>query len=227
MAYWSHRRRFRDLSEQEIIALAISSEEDDGRIYRSYAEYLRADYPQTAAIFDEMAEEEDTHRQELIRLHQARFGNVIPLIRREHVAGFYARKPVWLSKQLSLESIRAEAAAMERNAEQFYLRAAAHTSDAATRKLLGDLAAAESGHTRSAEGMMQDHLQSDAAETEELTAKRQSARVGGAHGWIRIHLGADICDGFRDPRHVDHVPSGLGRLCRGRYFDGIYRSGLR
>ncbi|MGA1759784.1 MAG: iron exporter MbfA [Paracoccaceae bacterium] len=189
MAYWSHRRRFRDLSEQEIIALAISSEEDDGRIYRSYAEYLRADYPQTAAIFDEMAEEEDTHRQELIHLHQARFGNVIPLIRREHVAGFYARKPIWLSKQLSLESIRAEAAAMERNAEQFYLRAAAHTSDAATRKLLGDLAAAESGHTRSAEGMMQDHLQSDAAETEELTAKRQFLLT-----WVQPGL-AGLMDG--------------------------------
>jgi len=87
----SSRRRFKDLSEQEILALAISSEEDDARIYRSYGEMLRADYPDTAAVFDGMATEEDGHRHRLIELHRARFGEVIPLIRREHVAGFYNR----------------------------------------------------------------------------------------------------------------------------------------
>ncbi|MFN7052320.1 MAG: ferritin family protein, partial [Gemmobacter sp.] len=127
------RRRFSDLSEQEILALAISSEEDDGRIYRSYAQRLRADYPATAAVFDGMAIEEDGHRQQLIDLHRSRFGEVIPLIRREHVAGFYARRPVWLMENLSLETIRAEAAAMETQAEAFYLRAAQSSSDAATR----------------------------------------------------------------------------------------------
>jgi rubrerythrin len=119
-----NRRRFRDLSEQEVLALAISSEEDDARIYRSYADRLRADYPDSAAMFDEMAAEEDTHRQRLIELHRSRFGEVIPLIRREHVAGYYARRPVWLVENLGLDRIRAEAAAMEQDAEDFYLKAA-------------------------------------------------------------------------------------------------------
>ncbi len=105
-----HRLRFSDLSEQEILALAISSEEDDARIYRGYAEQLRAEYPQSGAIFEEMAVEEDGHRQRLIDLHKTRFGNLIPLIRREHVTGFYDRKPVWLADGLGLERIRSEAA---------------------------------------------------------------------------------------------------------------------
>ena len=125
----SNRRRFSDLSEQEVLALAISSEEDDARIYRSYAEKLRAGYPASAAVFDGMAQEEDAHRQLLIDLHVARFGNVIPLIRREHVAGFYARKPVWLTENLGLDRIRAEAAAMEATAHSFYMVAATHTTD--------------------------------------------------------------------------------------------------
>ena len=95
----TNRRRFSDLTEQEVLALAISSEEDDARIYRSYAERLRDDFAATAAIFDGMAEEEDTHRRRLIELHRARFGEVIPLIRREHVAGYYARKPIWLASK--------------------------------------------------------------------------------------------------------------------------------
>ena len=143
---FSQRRRFSDLSEQEVLALAISAEEDDARIYRSYAERLRAPYPASAAVFDGMAAEEDGHRRRLIDLHEARFGQVIPLIRREHVAGFYARKPVWLAKTLSLDQIRAEAHEMERQARTFYETAAAATTDSATRKLLGDLAAAEAGH---------------------------------------------------------------------------------
>ncbi|MEN9851384.1 MAG: hypothetical protein RL128_1547, partial [Pseudomonadota bacterium] len=119
----SSRRRFSDLSEQEILALAISSEEDDASIYRTYAERLRADYPASAAVFDGMAAEEDTHRRKLIDLHQLRFGQVIPLIRREHVAGFYARKPVWLNETLGLDAMRAEARAMEEQAANFYKRA--------------------------------------------------------------------------------------------------------
>lgn len=189
MGYLTGRRRFHDLTEQEIIALAISSEEDDSRIYRGFAEFLRTDYPHTANIFDEMAQEEDTHRRRLIDLHRDRFGDVIPLIRREHVAGFYARKPLWLSKNLSLDKIRAEAALMERTAEQFYLKAAAQSQDAATRKLLGDLAAAEAGHTRSAETMTQRHLESDAAQDEDLTAKRQFVLT-----WVQPGL-AGLMDG--------------------------------
>ena len=102
MRFFTQRRQFRDLSDREILALAISSEEDDARIYRDYAERLRDDFPDTAKVFDGMATEEDGHRQSLIDLFQTRFGPVIPLIRREHVAGFYARRPVWLVENLSL-----------------------------------------------------------------------------------------------------------------------------
>ncbi len=183
------RRRFSDLSEQEILALAISSEEDDGQIYRTYAEQLRGEYPASAAVFDGMAEEEDIHRQRLIALHRTRFGDVIPLIRREHVAGHYARRPVWLVKNLSLETIRGEAAAMEKQAETFYLRAAQSTTDAATRKLLGDLAAAEAGHQRTADALEAKHLPDDEKNAEDQAAKRQFILT-----WVQPGL-AGLMDG--------------------------------
>ncbi len=186
---FAHRRRFSDLSEQEIIALAISSEEDDARIYRGYAERLRSEYPDTAGIFDAMAIEEDTHRQWLIDLHRTRFGAVIPLIRREHVAGFYARRPTWLMDTLSLERMRAEAEAMERDAEQFYLRAAKQTQDANTRKLLGDLAAAEAGHQTRAGEARTNHLSGDTEAEEDQTAKRQFLLT-----WVQPGL-AGLMDG--------------------------------
>jgi len=153
----SLRRRFRSLSEQEVLALAISSEEDDGRIYRSYADGLREDYPASAAVFDEMADEEDQHRRRLIELHQSRFGDVIPLIRREHIRGYYERSPDWLVRPLSLEKTRQQAQKMEQDAERFYLAAAAQAMDAPTRKLLGDLAHAESAHTTKAIELSETH----------------------------------------------------------------------
>lgn len=185
----SFRRRFADLTEQEVLALAISSEEDDARIYRSYAERLRADYPASAAVFDGMAREEDGHRQRLIDLHLARFGEVIPLIRREHVAGFYARRPVWLGQNLTLDTIRGEARAMEQAAQDFYLRAAARTQDAATRKLLGDLAAAEAGHASHAQRLEEHHLDEDSRKTEDKTARRQFILT-----WVQPGL-AGLMDG--------------------------------
>lgn len=189
MRYLTHRRHFSDLSEQEVLALAISSEEDDARIYRMYAERLRDDFPDSARVFDGMAEEEDSHRQRLIDLHRHRFGEVIPLIRREHVAGFYARRPVWLVENLGLERIRVEAAAMEREAESFYLKAAKRTEDAATRKLLGDLAAAEAGHQSSAEQLEARHLNEGARDDEDKTAKRKFILT-----WVQPGL-AGLMDG--------------------------------
>ena len=185
----SYRRRFADLSEQEVLALAISSEEDDARIYRLYAERLRADFPDSAKIFDGMAAEEDGHRARLIALHQKRFGDVIPLIRREHVAGFYARRPVWLIENLGIERIREEAAAMERDAERFYLGAAKRTTDADTRKLLGDLAAAEAGHQSAAEDLTAAHLDDESLDREDATAKRQFILT-----WVQPGL-AGLMDG--------------------------------
>lgn len=183
------RRRFSDLSEQEIIALAISSEEDDARIYRMYAEYLRDEFPASANIFDGMATEEDTHRRKLIELHQSRFGEVIPLLRREHVAGFYARRPVWLIENLGLERIRDEAAKMEADAEIFYTMAAKNSTDAATRKLLGDLAAEEAGHKEAAHTLEADNLDEDARDSEQRTAHRQFILT-----WVQPGL-AGLMDG--------------------------------
>ncbi|MFZ1727636.1 MAG: iron exporter MbfA [Albidovulum sp.] len=183
------RRRFSDLNEQEILALAISSEEDDARIYRTYAEKLRTDFAASAEIFDAMAKEEDTHRHWLIERHRARFGEVIPLIRREHVAGFYARRPVWLVENLGLERMRAEAEAMERDAEAFYRRAAAVTTDADTRKLLGDLAAAEAKHGHRAGELSDKHLDDEAKGEEDRAAHRQFLLT-----WVQPGL-AGLMDG--------------------------------
>lgn len=183
------RRRFSDLSEQEILALAISNEEDDARIYRQYAEDLRTEFPASAKVFDGMAVEEDHHRQMLIDEHKRRFGEVIPLIRREHVAGYFSRQPVWLVENLGLERIRAEASQMEKQAEQFYRKAADLTSDASTRKLLGDLAAAEAGHGTLAGELEQKHLGGEAREEEDLAAHRQFVLT-----WVQPGL-AGLMDG--------------------------------
>jgi rubrerythrin len=183
------RRRFSDLTEQEVLALAIASEEDDARIYETYAERLRAEFPGSAAMFDEMAEEEHEHRRLLIDLHKKRFGNVIPLIRREHVAGYYARRPVWLVENLGIERIREEAAAMERQARQYYLTAAKRTQDADTRKLLGDLAAAEGGHIAAAERLEREHLTEEDREQEARASHRQFVLT-----WVQPGL-AGLMDG--------------------------------
>lgn len=185
----SIRKRFSDLSEQEVLALAISSEEDDGRIYLNYAESLREDYPESARMFEEMAEEEDEHRRRLIEEHRRRFGEVIPLIRREHVAGFYNRRPVWLVENLGLERMREEAAQMEKDAGQFYTKAAQRTSDAGTRKLLGDLAAEEADHQKTAGQLEQDILTDETRSREDTTARRQFILT-----WVQPGL-AGLMDG--------------------------------
>ncbi len=189
MRFLAQRRRFKDLSEAEVLALAISSEEDDARIYRMYADRLRDDFPDTAKVFQGMAAEEDNHRRRLIDAYEARFDGTIPLIRREHVAGYYARRPVWLVENLGLERIREEAAAMEREAEQFYLNAARASSDPATRKLLGDLAAAEAGHQDTADALSREHLSDDARESEGRAAHRQFVLT-----WVQPGL-AGLMDG--------------------------------
>lgn len=189
MRFLAQRKKFHELTEQEIIALAISSEEDDARIYRSYAEMLRDEFPATARIFEGMAAEEDEHRARLIALHQDRFGTTIPLIRREHVAGYYNRRPVWLVENLGIDRIRTEATAMERDAERFYLAAAKRTQDAGTRKLLGDLAAAEAGHQGTAKDLEAQHVDDDAREDEDAVSKRQFLLT-----WVQPGL-AGLMDG--------------------------------
>ena len=167
------KRPFLSLSEQEILALAISSEEDDGRIYLAYADALRQQYPHSAKVFEEMAEEESHHRQWLIDLHVQRFGNRIPLIRREHVRDFPERKPDWLIAEMPIEKAREEAEAMEEAAHRFYVEAATRTQDAATRKLLGDLAIAEKSHESLARRLGEEHTPEDVRAEEDQTARRQ------------------------------------------------------
>ena len=185
----AHRRRFQNLSEQEILALAISSEEDDARIYRWLAQRLRADYPASARALDEMALEEDGHRARLIEEHRRRFGEVIPLIRREHVAGFYHRRPVWLVENLGLQRIRDEATRMEIEARDFYQRAAQRTSDVDTRQLLNRLAATESGHEATWQHLLGEHLPPETRSAEDAEAHRQFVLT-----WVQPGL-AGLMDG--------------------------------
>ncbi|MCL5777252.1 rubrerythrin family protein [Limibaculum sp. FT325] len=170
---FTNRRRFSELGEREILALAISAEEDDARIYRLYAERLRETFPASATMFEEMAAEEDRHRQRLIEVYRKRFGEVILPLRREHVSGYYTRRPVWLVENLGVERMREEAGNMEREAHDFYVAAAKQATDAETRKLLGDLAAAEAGHERTAARLEERHVPGEVAEEEGRAAHRQ------------------------------------------------------
>jgi erythrin-vacuolar iron transport family protein len=183
------KRRFADLTEQEVLALAISSEEDDARIYAAYAARLRAQYPATAAVFDGMAAEEDGHRRRLIEVYQRRFGDFIVPLRREHVADFYTRRPVWLIENLGLDRIRQEVADMEREAREFYVTAVGRSTDAGTRKLLGDLAAAEAGHQVAAGKLVEAHLDPQSRSGEDLAARRQLVLT-----WVQPGL-AGLMDG--------------------------------
>ena len=185
----AHRKQFKNLSEQEILALAVSSEEDDARIYRWYAQRLRVEYPHSAQVFEDMAVEEDGHRAWLIEEHRRRFGDAIPLIRREHVAGFYDRRPVWLIANLGLERIRDEAARMETESRDFYQRAAHRTADASTRQLLNRLAASESGHQATWQQLLREHLPAPARAAEGAAAHRQFVLT-----WVQPGL-AGLMDG--------------------------------
>ena len=146
-------RTFSSLDEQEILALAISLEEEDAKIYDAFAEALRAVHPEPAHEFDAMREEEDGHRHRLIELHRERFGEHIPLIRRDDVKGFVRRRPVWMVRPLGLGAARRAAELMEAETKHFYETAARRTTDAGTRQLLGDLAAEERRHQQVASEM--------------------------------------------------------------------------
>jgi rubrerythrin len=136
-------RNFDELSEREILALAIGNEEEDGRIYSDIAEGLRSDYPGSAKVFTEMAGEESEHRHRLIELYRDKFGEHIPLVRRQDVRGFVNRRPVWQLQPLKVDVVRRHAEQMELETASFYRRAAARSTDVSIRKLLGDLAEAE------------------------------------------------------------------------------------
>ncbi len=165
-------RNFDELSEQEVLALAISSEEEDGRIYADFAERLRADYPASAQVFRDMAAEEGDHRRMLIDTYREKFGEHIPLIRRQDVRGFISRKPVWQSSVLGLDIVRKQAASMELEAANFYRTAATRSQDATIRKLLGDLAEIEVGHEHTADRLMAENLDADTKHEEDEADRR-------------------------------------------------------
>lgn len=165
-------RNFDDLSEREMLALAIALEEEDERVYDDYADGLRADFPASAAIFDGMRKEESGHRRRLIELYQQKFGDHIPLIRRQDVKGFVQRKPVWLVRPLRLDEVRKQASTMEVESRQFYLRAAARASDTGIRQLLDDLAQEEYSHENRAEELEKKLLPPDAKEAEDQARRR-------------------------------------------------------
>lgn len=165
-------RSFKSLSEREILALAISLEEQDARIYDSFAEGLQTDFPATAATLNQMRAEEDGHRHRLIELYRQRFGDHIPLIRREDVKGFVTRRPTWLVRPLGLEAVRKQVAEMEWETKRFYSRAAERATDAGIRQLLGDLAEEERKHEEMAEELETQRRASGADESEAATQRR-------------------------------------------------------
>jgi len=163
---------FRDLNEAQLLALAITSEEEDGRIYRDFAEGLRASFPATAELFTRMADEESGHRHRLLDIYRQKFGEHVPLIRRQDVQGVNIRRPPWLAASLRPEKAREEATLMEQDARRFYEAAAPKCGDAAVRQLLGDLANEEQKHEATAESVNAEQTETGAVEQEHETARR-------------------------------------------------------
>ncbi len=166
-------KQFSDLTEQEVLALAITNEEEDSRIYRGFAEGLREPFPASARVFDEMAEEEVHHRSMLYDLYRKKFGDYLPLIRRQDVKGFMnPKKPLWLMRPLGLEEVRKFAENMEYEAQRFYEKAAENARDATVRELLIKLAEAEAGHESLAHKLTEKILTEGARAEEHETARR-------------------------------------------------------
>lgn len=165
-------KKFDDLTEREILALAISSEEEDERVYADFAEGLRPNYPGTAELFEGMREEESGHRRRLIELYRKKFGEHIPLIRRQDVRGFVQRPALWLIRPLRIEAARKAAGTMEVETRRFYEKASARSQDASIRQLLDDLANEERSHETRAEELDKEKLPASVKAQEEQAQRR-------------------------------------------------------
>lgn len=165
-------RSFESLSEREVLALAIGMEEEDSRVYADYADGLKEKYPASAEIFERMRLQEVSHRQRLTDLYRGKFGEHIPLIRREDVRGFVRRRPLWLVRPLGIEKIRGQVSAMEAEVRQFYSAAAQRATDVSVRKLLDDLADEERTHEHYAEELRQEKLPPDVKRDEDEASRR-------------------------------------------------------
>lgn len=146
-------RTFDSLTEREILALAITLEEEDARIFADLADGLRETYPSVAAKFDELRAEEDGHRHRLLDLYRSRFGDHVPLVRPQDVRGFVERKPVWLVRPLGLAAAQRQAQIMELETRRYYEAAQRRATDVGIRQLLGDLAEEERKHGGEADAL--------------------------------------------------------------------------
>jgi erythrin-vacuolar iron transport family protein len=165
-------KSFYELSEKEVLALAISLEEEDGRIYGEFAERIRSNYPKTAGTLDAMREEESGHRHKLTESYRQRFGDYIPLIRRQDLKGFVNRKPIWLNRILTVDQIRNEIGSMEQETRRFYEAAAQKSTSAPVRQLLNDLAQEESKHVKLAEELEEQQVKTGQRKEEDVAARR-------------------------------------------------------
>ena len=226
-------KRFADLTEQEVLALAITNEEEDSRIYRGFAEGLRGQYPGSAKMFDEMADEEVQHRTMLFDLYRTKFGEYLPLIRRQDVKGFMRHKPLWLVRPLGLDEVRKYAADMEFETARFYRKAAETARDASVRELLVELAEAEDKHETLAEKLDEQILNAARARQggrDRAAHVRAAIRAAGPRrpdGRLGVDAGAAVRGRVRDAQHLGDVPGRAGGLGRRRHLHGLRRGAVR
>jgi rubrerythrin len=212
-------RNFDDLSEREILALAISNDEEDARIYADFSDGLHEEYAATAKVFDEMASEENGHRRRLIDLFVSKLGDHIPLVRRQDIRGYVPQKPVWQMKPLGLEAAR------------FYRQALTRTTDAPVRRLLGDLAEEEDKHDQLATGLEHEVLTDSVRRDEAENERRRSALQIIQPGLVGLMDGsvstlAGVRRGLRDPQLVEHVSRRARRIDRGGHLDVLRRGAV-
>ena len=219
-------RNFKDLTEREILALAISLEEEDGRVYADFADGLRETYPATAKLFDDMGAEESGHRTSLIETYRARFGEHIPLIRRQDVKGFVHRRPFWLTRPLKIAEVRKQAEIMELETRQFYQKAMGQVTDAGIRKLLGDLEEVERKHQVAAEAMSES-ITPTVKKTEDEAQRRSvcpadcAAGACRADGWVGVDAGSSVRGGVCDEEQQRRISGGVGSIDWGGNLDGV------
>src|SRR6266571_3145037 len=217
-------KTFGSLTEQEVLALAISLEEEDARIYEDFADGLQENYPAQAAKFREMRREEDGHRHRLLELYKSRFGDHVPLIRRQDVRGFVDRRPVWLVRPLGLKAVQKTAEGMELETKRFYEVAARRTQDAGIRQLLGDLAEEERNHAHIAEQIAQTKIERGRKSASEapVSAANHSAWIGRLDGRLGFNSRAVV---RRRVRHSQQL-SNFSRRSRGERRCG-HQHGIR
>ena len=226
-------KNFADLTEREVLAVAISSEEEDSRIYMSFAEDLQERYPDSAKVFEEMAEEERGHRHRLLEMYEQRFGQHLPPIRRENVKGFLRRRPIWLTKNLPLDTIRKEVETMELEAERFYVKAAEQAEDVGVRRLLGDLAEAEKNHENlRVEADRRDPQARRARRGRPHAASHVRAAICAAgsrriDGRLGLDAGAAVRGGLRHAPELADVSGRPRRLDRRRHQHGLCGGAVR